>query len=369
MASPNESTFIGGIFSRLAVSLRLRNDSPLNERLEEKRGSVMIGAIENEVYLKILVLGSPAVGKTSVVSRYSRGAFNPTYRPTIGVDVTSLQLPYSQSPFADRHVRLQFWDVAGVELRGAHHRHFVADIDGVLMVFNSFDPATLKSVDEWRHVLLGCGANKVPTMLLAHQCDKELNIHPSELDTYIARCGFLGWRLTTARSGEHGSVKEAIDGLLTAVMQNFRAKRPDRRSCGLATEASAITSPLYPQLGLINFEKDCAQPSELLEGLASSDLRSFPVDQDNLCSLEYQAQDPLFVETSKDDLDPIVFDLNNPEKLRGLMTELAERLSPKELLAMLPKDGCLSFFLPFIERSFYQTHAQLLKLRVAKEKV
>lgn len=48
-------------------------------------------------FLKVLVIGDYAVGKTSLIKRYTEGVFSPNYRLTIGVDFALKKINYDEN--------------------------------------------------------------------------------------------------------------------------------------------------------------------------------------------------------------------------------------------------------------------------------
>jgi len=62
------------------------------------------------INLKIVVIGEPAVGKTSLTTRYSTGEFRETYTSTIGMNFLRKNVRIN-----GREVRVQFWDTGGQE--------------------------------------------------------------------------------------------------------------------------------------------------------------------------------------------------------------------------------------------------------------
>ena len=66
--------------------------------------------MESKKFLKILVIGNAAVGKTSIFYRFIDQKFNDKYRATIGADFMSKKIDYDGSSYS-----LQVWDTAGQE--------------------------------------------------------------------------------------------------------------------------------------------------------------------------------------------------------------------------------------------------------------
>lgn len=63
-----------------------------------------------DLLFKIIIVGDSGVGKTNLLTRYSKGEFNFESKPTIGVEFTSKNIEYES-----KIIKAQLWDTAGQE--------------------------------------------------------------------------------------------------------------------------------------------------------------------------------------------------------------------------------------------------------------
>ncbi|MHA1301594.1 MAG: GTP-binding protein [Candidatus Helarchaeota archaeon] len=118
---------------------------------------------------KCVTIGEPAVGKTSLVRRFTTGKFSESYLKTIGADFTIKYLDY---PDKDMRVLLQIWDIAGdVKFKWIRPDYY-AEAQGAIMVYDITREETFKELDEWlENLRTYCG--DIPCILLANKTDLE----------------------------------------------------------------------------------------------------------------------------------------------------------------------------------------------------
>ena len=63
-----------------------------------------------ESIYKVIVIGDPAVGKTSLLTKFATNQFEERYLPTVGVNIVKERVSLERNQ-ADIH--LMFWDIAG----------------------------------------------------------------------------------------------------------------------------------------------------------------------------------------------------------------------------------------------------------------
>ncbi|KAG5301865.1 ras-like GTP-binding protein RYL2 [Histoplasma ohiense] len=96
---------------------------------------------------KIVVLGAQGVGKTSLVQRYVRNAFNPaTTTSTVGASFVTKRVLDTTS---DTLVRLQIWDTAGQERFRSISRLYYRGANAGLLCYDITDESSFQEMTGW----------------------------------------------------------------------------------------------------------------------------------------------------------------------------------------------------------------------------
>ncbi|MHA1256659.1 MAG: Rab family GTPase, partial [Promethearchaeota archaeon] len=80
---------------------------------------------------KIPVIGDPAVGKTSLIQKYTKGSFQNDYLPTIGAQFSK----YEEDIEGDR-ISLFLWDIAGQDTYHFLRPAFYEGSKGAIVVYS-----------------------------------------------------------------------------------------------------------------------------------------------------------------------------------------------------------------------------------------
>lgn len=89
---------------------------------------------------KLLVVGDSGVGKSSFLSRYFKSTFKQDLRTTVGVDYDICDIEIN-----GKKVTLQVWDTAGQERFRAITRSFYRHAQGIFLVYDCCDIASLEN--------------------------------------------------------------------------------------------------------------------------------------------------------------------------------------------------------------------------------
>ncbi|KAH9909093.1 rab type ras GTPase [Xylariomycetidae sp. FL2044] len=96
---------------------------------------------------KIVVLGSQGVGKTSLVTRYCKGAFNPAQTTsTVGASFMTKRVVDADT---DTVVRLQIWDTAGQERFRSISRLYYRGANACILCYSITDAQSFAEMGIW----------------------------------------------------------------------------------------------------------------------------------------------------------------------------------------------------------------------------
>ena len=118
--------------------------------------------VQPDYNYKILLLGSAAVGKTSLVQRFIHDRFDSSYLMTIGMEPSEKHVVLEDGT----RVALSIWDLAGQE-RFRFIRHtFYKGAKAALLVYDLTRAATLKEVQKWdKEFTDNCGKEVIKVLV------------------------------------------------------------------------------------------------------------------------------------------------------------------------------------------------------------
>lgn len=132
------------------------------------------------IYLKLVLLGDPMVGKTSLRLRYMGEGFREQYLSTLGTDF-SIQF-YN-------NFRLQIWDLAGQENFKKVIKSYIKGSRGVMLVFDVANPDSIIGLDSWLDLFIEVNNELVPTVIVGNKIDLRTEETPGltqkEISPYI----------------------------------------------------------------------------------------------------------------------------------------------------------------------------------------
>jgi Ras-related protein Rab-1A len=117
---------------------------------------------------KLLLIGNSAIGKSSLLLRFSDNIFNESFLPTIGVDFKIRTFDLSA-----KTVKLQIWDTAGQERFKTITSSYYKGAHGIILVYDITDKQSFKDIENWLSEVEKYASESVVKLLVGNKCDLE----------------------------------------------------------------------------------------------------------------------------------------------------------------------------------------------------
>lgn len=175
---------------------------------------------EKGFVFKITVIGNGAVGKTSLIKKYTSGSFQKDYIKTLGA-----QFSKYDEEIEGNNCKLFFWDIAGQEEFNFMRPTFYKGSKAAIIVFNQENTdhgkESFESVKSWHDdITKFCG--KLPIVLFGNKVDlvEPDKVNTADPEQLVKDRGFLGYYKTSAKTGE--GVYEAFQAIIKDLYNKFK---------------------------------------------------------------------------------------------------------------------------------------------------
>merc|ERR1712010_395309 len=167
------------------------------ETQDSAREVAMAAGSEGEDYdflYKVVLIGDSGVGKSNLLSRFTRNEFNLETKSTIGVEFATRSIQ------ADgKTIKAQIWDTAGQERYRAITSAYYRGAVGALLVYDISKQVTFKNVERWLTELRENAAPNIVIMLVGNKSDlRHLREVPTEAAKEYAEKNGLSFIETSA---------------------------------------------------------------------------------------------------------------------------------------------------------------------------
>ncbi|PSS02913.1 Ras-related protein like [Actinidia chinensis var. chinensis] len=184
---------------------------------------------EYDYLFKVVLIGDSGVGKSNLLSRFTRNEFCLESKSTIGVEFATRTLQVE-----GRTVKAQIWDTAGQERYRAITSAYYRGALGALLVYDVTKPTTFENVSRWLKELRDHADSNIVIMLIGNKTDlKHLRAVATEDAQGFAETEGLSFIETSAL--EAINVEKAFQMILSEIYRIISKK-------SLASEDSAPAS-------------------------------------------------------------------------------------------------------------------------------
>lgn len=121
---------------------------------------------EYDYLFKVVLIGDSGVGKSNLLSRFTRNEFCLESKSTIGVEFATRTLQVE-----GRTIKAQIWDTAGQERYRAITSAYYRGALGALLVYDVTKPTTFDNVSRWLKELRDHADSNIVIMLIGNKTD------------------------------------------------------------------------------------------------------------------------------------------------------------------------------------------------------
>ncbi len=167
-----------------------------------------ISAINEDYLFKIIVLGDCAVGKSNILSKYSKNIFNKSSKSTIGVELITKFFRYE-----NKIIKVNIWDTAGQERYTSMITTYYKGAKGALLVYDITRKITFDNIDNWLKELISINSNKISICLIGNKNDLSLLRQVSQKDAQI-KANKYGIKFYETSALDSSNIKNAFEELI-----------------------------------------------------------------------------------------------------------------------------------------------------------
>jgi|Transcript_8303 small GTP-binding protein len=133
---------------------------------------------------KIVLIGDSGVGKSNILSRFTRNEFSVESKSTIGVEFATRSIEIEK-----KVVKAQIWDTAGQERYRAITSAYYRGAVGALLVYDVTKKETFADVEKWLAELRDHADSKIVIMLTGNKCDLQhlRSVTTQDAEIYAAK--------------------------------------------------------------------------------------------------------------------------------------------------------------------------------------
>ena len=165
-----------------------------------------------EEIIKLIIIGSVSVGKTSLLIRYATGKFQNILKSTS----TPSYIPKTKM-VNNILYEIRLWDTAGQEKYRSLTKIFIKDAKIALLVYAIDDENSFKDLDMWLNIVKEVNNEKIILGIAANKADlyDKAKVTDEQGKQYAKKIG-ASWSSTSSLQDDNG-----IDGLVDELLEKY----------------------------------------------------------------------------------------------------------------------------------------------------
>ena len=172
-----------------------------------------------DLIFKLVLIGDSGVGKTNILTRYTKNEFSLATQTTVGVEFGSKIIKKN-----DKLIKLQIWDTAGQERYKSITSAYYKGSKGAFVVYDISRKPTFENVDKWIGELKTNASEDVLIMLVGNKSDledkREVQIDEVKKKAEQYKIAFCE---TSALEGKN--IEQAFDSLIDEIAKKVEKEK------------------------------------------------------------------------------------------------------------------------------------------------
>jgi len=179
---------------------------------------------EYDYLFKVVLIGDSGVGKSNLLSRFTRNEFNLESKSTIGVEFATRSIQVE-----GKTIKAQIWDTAGQERYRAITSAYYRGAVGALLTYDIAKHLTYENAERWLKELQDHADSNIVIMLVGNKSDlRHLRAVPTDEAKAFAEKHGLSFLETSAL--DSSNVELAFQTILTAIYHIVSQRQMSGRS-------------------------------------------------------------------------------------------------------------------------------------------
>lgn len=180
--------------------------------------------------VKVVLLGSSGVGKSSIIYRYVTNDWDESVQTTLGAAFMDKQINYKGINF-----KFQIWDTAGQEKYAPLAQMYYRDANVAIFVYDITSRDSFFGLKSWYLELKEKGPKNIVLAIVGNKCDlrDQEQVPTQDGERYSQECKAIFMK-TSAK--ENMGVNELFDSICEELMEtmDLEEKKPDMTKSRLA---------------------------------------------------------------------------------------------------------------------------------------
>uniref|UniRef100_A0A3B3DXC9 Ras-related protein Rab-25 n=1 Tax=Oryzias melastigma TaxID=30732 RepID=A0A3B3DXC9_ORYME len=169
-------------------------------------------------YSSVVLIGESGVGKSNLLSRFTKNEFSHDSRTTIGVEFSTRTVQLNSFT-----IKAQIWDTAGLERYRAITSAYYRGAVGALLVYDITKHLTYESVERWLKELFDHADPHIVVMLVGNKTDleSERSVPSQEAKDFADKKGLMFLETSALEST---NVEAAFNSVLAEIHRKVSSK-------------------------------------------------------------------------------------------------------------------------------------------------